>query len=221
MRTTAVLREAALFTVHVIDDDRGIQLALDSLLRSVGYATRLYGSASEFLRAEDREGPGCLILDIRLPGVSGLDFQAQLAGAGSRMPVILMTGHGDIPMSVRGMKAGAVDFLPKPFRDQDMLDAVAAAKEREAKARARAHDEDALRRRFGELSSREREVMALVAAGLMNKQVAFELGLSEITVKIHRGNAMRKMEARSLAGLVMMAQALKLEPPQPRARQPL
>lgn len=219
MTTTAVQREATHFTVHVIDDDRGIRLALDSLLRSVGYATRLYGSASEFLQAEDREGPGCLILDIRLPGVSGLDFQAQLSGAGSRMPVILMTGHGDIPMSVRGMKAGAVDFLPKPFRDQDMLDAVAAAMEQEGEARARAHDEDALRRRFGALSAREREVMSLVAAGLMNKQVAFELGLSEITVKIHRGNAMRKMEARSLADLVKMAQALKLEPPQPRPRQ--
>lgn len=219
MNSTAVQREATLFTVHVIDDDRSMRLALDSLLRSVGYATRLYGSAPEFLQSEDRDGPGCLVLDIRLPGVSGLDFQAQLIGAGSRMPVILMTGHGDIPMSVRGMKAGAVDFLPKPFRDQDMIDAVAAAMEQEREARARAHGEDALRRRFGELSSREREVMSLVAAGLMNKQVAFELGLSEITVKIHRGNAMRKMEARSLADLVKMAQALKLEPPGPKARQ--
>jgi FixJ family two-component response regulator len=196
--------------VHIVDDDPALRAALDSLFRSVGLATRLFGSAQEFLQSGQAEASGCLVLDIRLPGLSGLDFQARLAEANVRMPVILMTGHGDIPMSVRGMKAGAVDFLTKPFRDQDMLDAVAVALERDGAARAQQSGLEDLRARYRALSAREAQVMAMVATGLMNKQIAFELGLSEITVKIHRGNAMRKMAAKSLADFVKMAEALKL-----------
>lgn len=198
--------------VHIVDDDASLRAALDSLFRSVGLETRLFGTAQEFLQSGQASAAGCLVLDIRLPGVSGLDFQAQLAAADIRMPVVLMTGHGDIPMSVRGMKAGAVDFLTKPFRDQDMLDAVTVAISRDEEARAAQSGVEDLRARYGELSAREKQVMALVASGLMNKQIAFQLSLSEITVKIHRGNAMRKMAAKSLADLVKMAQALKLQP---------
>lgn len=185
--------------------------ALDSLFRSVGHKVRTFGSAQEFISAEAGDAPGCLVLDVRLPGLSGLDFQAQLSNLDIGLPVVLMTGHGDIPMSVRGMKAGAVDFLAKPFRDQDMLDAVAAAIEKDRAERADRHAAADLASRYAALSPREQQVMALVATGLMNKQVAFELGLSEITVKIHRGAAMRKMNARSLAELVKMAEALKLD----------
>jgi FixJ family two-component response regulator len=199
-------------TVHVIDDDESIRLSLDSLFRSVGFATRLYGTAREFLTADLGEDPCCLVLDVRLPGQSGLDFQQQLADGGTHIPVIMMTGHGDIPMSVRAMKAGAVDFLAKPFRDQEMLDAVTLAIERDQSRRAADKDLSALRARFEALSPRERQVMALVTAGRMNKQVAGELKLSEITVKIHRGAAMRKMGARTLADLVRMAEALHLKP---------
>lgn len=198
--------------VHIVDDDQALREALDSLFRSMGMETRLHGSAQAFLDSGEAGSAGCLVLDVRLPGVSGLDFQAQLNAAGVAMPVVLMTGHGDIPMSVRGMKAGAVDFLAKPFRDQDMLDAVAQALERDRQNRAERSGLDELRARLAQLSPREREVMGLVASGLMNKQVAFQLGLSEITVKIHRGAAMRKMEARSLADLVRMAEALDVRP---------
>lgn len=198
--------------VHVVDDDESIRRALDSLLRSVGHATRLYGSAQAFLQAERPQCPSCLILDIRLPGVSGLDVQQQLLDANIRMPVVFMTGHGDIPMSVRGMKAGAIDFLTKPFRDQDMLDAVSAAIAHDRARREQDADGVQLRQRFASLSARERQVMALVTAGKMNKQAAGALGLSEITVKIHRGHAMRKMGARTLADLVRMASALALQP---------
>jgi len=198
--------------VHIVDDDASLRGALDSLFRSVGLETQPFSSAQEFLQSGRASAEGCLVLDIRLPGINGLDFQAQLAASGVTMPVVLMTGHGDIPMSVRGMKAGAVDFLTKPFRDQDMLDAVAAAMAKDAAVRAEQGGADAVRGKFDTLSEREKQVMALVASGLMNKQVAFELGLSEITVKIHRGNAMRKMEAGSLADLVRMAEALKLRP---------
>lgn len=194
--------------VHIVDDDASLGEALASLFRSVGLEPRLYGSAQAFLDAELPDAPGCLVLDVRLPGLSGLDFQAQLAQLGIGLPVVLMTGHGDIPMSVRGMKAGAVDFLPKPFREQDMLDAVATAIERDRQRRTADGGRRALEERFATLSPRERQVMALVTAGKLNKQVAGELSLSEITVKIHRGAAMRKMGARSLADLVRMAEAL-------------
>ena len=195
--------------VHIVDDDDSQRCGLDSLLRSVGLTAKTYGSTQEFLKADRLDGPGCIVLDIRLPGVNGLDFQEQLVGLGIRLPVVLMTGHGDIPMSVRAMKAGAVDFLPKPFRDQDMIDAVTAAITRNRLQRANETQAIAVTDRYSTLSPREREVMALVTAGKMNKQIAGDLGLSEVTVKIHRGAAMRKMGARSLADLVRMADALK------------
>jgi FixJ family two-component response regulator len=200
--------EAAI--VHVVDDDASLAEALSSLFRSVGLEARTYGSAQAFLDAPAADAPGCLVLDVRLPGLSGLDFQAQLAQLGVGLPVVLMTGHGDIPMSVRGMKAGAIDFLPKPFREQDMLDAVAAGIERDRQRRAADGGRRQLEEKFSSLSPRERQVMALVTAGKLNKQVAGDLSLSEITVKIHRGAAMRKMGARSLADLVRMAEALQV-----------
>ena len=196
--------------VHIIDDDASLRPALESLVRSVGLATRTYSSASDFLSAKREDAPGCLVLDIRLPGMSGLDFQSRLVEHGIFMPVVLMTGHGDIPMSVRGMKAGAIDFLTKPFRDQDMLDAVMVAIQRDVERRAVEAATATLRSRHAALSPREQQVMALVVAGKMNKQVAGDLQLSEVTVKIHRGAVMRKMGARTLADLVRMADALKL-----------
>jgi FixJ family two-component response regulator len=198
--------------VHIVDDDASLRLALDSLFRSVQLGTRQYGSAQEFFAAERPEVASCLVLDIRLPGMSGLDFQQQLRQGGVLIPVILMTGHGDIPMTVRGMKAGAIDFLTKPFRDQDMLDAVGSALEKDRARRAADGDSARLRAVYETLSAREREVMSLVVAGRLNKQIAGDLNLAEITVKIHRGAAMKKMGARSLADLVRMAEALHLEP---------
>lgn len=197
-------------TIHVIDDDASLREGLVSLFRSVDLQSRPYGSAREFLDAELGDAPGCLVLDVRLPGLSGLDFQAQLTALGVNLPVVLMTGHGDIPMSVQAMKAGAIDFLAKPFRDQDMLDAVAVALARDAAGRVGQADVGALRDAFDSLSSREQQVMARVTAGLMNKQVAGDLGISQVTVKIHRGAAMRKMGARTFADLVRMADALGL-----------
>lgn len=194
--------------VVVVDDDASVRAALDSLLRSMDLDTRLYAAPAELLEARLPDVPGCVILDVRLPGVSGLDVQDQLARLGVERPVIFMTGHGDIPMTVRAMKAGAVDFLAKPFRDQDMLDAVMAAIERDRRRRAETSALDDLRARYDRLTPREREVMAHVTAGLMNKQVAGLLGLSEITVKIHRGGVMRKMGVRALADLVRQAEAL-------------
>ncbi len=196
--------------VHILDDDASLRLSLDSLFRSVGLETCLYESASQFLNGKLRDVPCCLVLDIRLPGMSGLDFQAQLTQLDIHMPVILMTGHGDIQMSVRAMKAGAVDFLTKPFRDQDLLDAVTAAIARDRKRRAEEAQVSDLHARFATLSPREQQVMSLVTAGKMNKQVAGDVKLSEITVKIHRSAAMRKMGARTLADLVRMAETLRL-----------
>jgi len=198
--------------VLVVDDDPEVRDALSSLFRSVGLEPRLFASTAEFLQHKLPEAPCCIVLDIRLPGVGGLDFQAQLTNANIQIPVVMVTGHGDIPMSVRAMKAGAVDFLTKPFRPQDILDAVARAIERDGKRRDSEKLLAEIQGRFESLTSREREIMTLVTAGLMNKQVAAEVGLSEITVKIHRGHLMRKMGVRSLADLVRAAEALGLRP---------
>ncbi len=196
--------------VFVVDDDPSVRRGLTNLFRSVDLRVEVFGSASELLQSKLPDVASCLILDIRLPGLSGLDFQIELAKVNILIPIIFMTGHGDIPMTVRAMKAGAVDFLTKPFRDQDMLDAVTMAIDRDRKRR---EDEKLildLRALFETLTLREREMMALVAAGRMNKQIAAEIGLAEITVKIHRGHIMRKMGAKSLADLVRMAEALGL-----------
>jgi FixJ family two-component response regulator len=196
--------------VLVVDDDPEVREALGSLFRSIGLEPRSFASTAELLQHKFPDAPCCLVLDIRLPGVSGLDFQTQLAKANIHVPIIMMTGHGDIPMTVRAMKEGAVDFLTKPFRDQDMLDAVARAIERDRARRDREESLAKLRQRFESLTARERQIMALVTAGLMNKQVAGELGLSEITVKIHRGHLTRKMGVRSFADLVRAAEVLEL-----------
>jgi FixJ family two-component response regulator len=195
-------------TVFVVDDDPSMRRSLESLLKSVGHDVRLFASAPEFMQAARNDTPGCLVLDVRLPGMSGLAFQQELAKAGVALPIIFITGHGDVPMTVRAMKAGAVEFLTKPFDDQVLLDAVHAALERD---RAR-HRDDAklanLRFRYEQLTERERQVMSHVVAGCVNKRVAIELGLSVVTVKVHRGQVMRKMQAKSVADLVRMADQL-------------
>jgi FixJ family two-component response regulator len=199
--------------VFVIDDDVAMRTTLSSLFRSVGLRVELFGSAHEFAQIKMPDVASCLVLDIRLPGVSGLDFQAELAEADIRIPIIFMTGHGDIPMSVKAMKAGAIDFLTKPFRDQDILDAVIRAIERDQKRRNGEKAVSELRVLFNSLTSREREVMTLVAAGLLNKQIAAKFGITEITVKVHRGHMMRKMKARSVIDLVGMADLLGIRRP--------
>src|SRR5262249_7462321 len=199
--------------VHIVDDDASLSAALESLFKTVGLTTRSYLSARDFLSAGLADTPGCMLIDIRLPDINRLEFQAQLPGMGVLLPAVMMTGYGDIPMSVRAMKGGAVDFLAKPFRDQDMLDAVMAAIEHDRQRRATDSTVSQVRSRFETLSGREQEVMLMVASGKLNKQIAAELGISEITVKIHRGAAMRKMGARPLPDLVRMAEALK-----PKAR---
>ena len=201
--------------VFVIDDDPSMRKALTNLFRSVGLRAEVFGSAREWLESKLPEVASCLVLDIRLPGPSGLDFQAELAKANIQIPIIFMTGHGDIPMTVKAMKAGAIDFLTKPFRDQDMLDAVAVAIERDRTRRREEKIVAELRAVFETLTTRERDVLALVASGLMNKQIAAEIGLAEITVKIHRGHLMRKMGARSLADLVRMAEMLGIRRAKP------
>jgi len=199
--------------VIVIDDDVAVRATLSSLFRSVGLRVELFGSAREFAQIKMPDVASCLVLDIRLPGVSGLDFQAELAEADIRIPIIFVTGHGDIPMSVKAMKAGAVDFLTKPFRDQDILDAVIRALERDQKRRDSERGVSELRILFESLTSREREVMTHVADGLMNKQIAAKFGITEITVKVHRGHMMRKMKARSLIDLLEMADLLGIRRP--------
>jgi FixJ family two-component response regulator len=197
--------------VFVIDDDQPVRESLASLLRSVGLQVKTFETADEFLQQAAPNGPSCLVLDVRLPGLSGLDFQSELAKANIHIPIIFMTGHGDIPMSVKAMKAGAIEFLTKPFRDQDILDAVRVGIERDRvqrEADKTAADRQAL---FDTLTPREREVMAYVTSGLMNKQIAAEMDVSEITVKVHRGNIMHKMGAKSLADLVRMADGLGLQ----------
>lgn len=195
--------------IYIIDDDESVRSSLDHLFRSVGFATYAFVSTQDFLTFNRSDTEACLVLDIRLQGTSGLDFQEQLNEAGIHIPVVLMTGHGDIPMSVRGMKAGAIDFLTKPFRDQEMLDAVTSALKVDRKRRASHGMLTDIVSRFQSLTAREQQVMSLVTKGLLNKQVAGDLGLSEVTVKIHRGSVMRKMGARTLPDLVRMADALK------------
>jgi FixJ family two-component response regulator len=196
--------------VHVVDDDASLRGALEGLFHSVGLVTQTYAAARDFLAKSPADQPGCVVIDIRLPDMNGLDFQSRLTEMGNRLPVVMMTGHGDISMSVRAMKRGAVDFLSKPFNDQDMLDAVMAAIERDRRRREVEGDLSQMQQRLQTLSPRELQVMRLVTGGKMNKQVAGDLGISEITVKIHRGAAMRKMGARTLADLVRMAESVKL-----------
>jgi FixJ family two-component response regulator len=208
MKSTSAATAAGGPTVLVVEDDELVRRALRNLFQSVGLEVQLFGSASDMLQSKLPATASCLVLDVRLPGLSGLDFQTELAKANIHIPIIFMSGHGDIPMTVRAMKGGAVDFLTKPFRDQDMLDAVGAAIERDRKRREVEKLVADLRARFQALTPREREIFAFIPSGLMNKQIAAELGLAEITVKIHRGHITRKMGAKSLAELVRQAEAL-------------
>src|ERR1700757_883232 len=199
-------------TVFVVDDDDLVRASIQGMLKSVGLRSETFGTPQEFLRSKRVDGPSCLVLDVRLPGVSGLDFQRELAQAGVRIPVIFITGHGDIPMSVKAMKSGAVEFLTKPFRNQDLLDAIHQALERDRLARQHRNELDELRRRYESLTARERQVMDLVISGKMNKEIAYELGTSQVTVKIQRRQVMRKMKADSVAELVGLAAKLHMGP---------
>ena len=199
--------------VFVVDDDEGMRQSLKNLIGSVGLQVKVFASAQEFLRSKLTDVPGCLVLDVRLPGLSGLDLQKRMAEAGIEIPIIFITGHGDIPMTVQAMKAGAVEFLTKPFRDQDLLDAIQQALEHDRKTREQRAEIEKLRSRLDSLTPREREVMGLVVAGLLNKQIAGELGTSETTIKIHRHQVMEKMGAGSLAELVRMADRLGIPTP--------